>query len=158
MDRDEFISRLKSIYKPLKGQEFEAECEESGNTSAMITGGPRDILVVQDQDTIAILGNIIDEVEKLQRKYNQLRGSPKDTERVWKGITDYGDFKLWVPPFKGSEDGLFRVVGIRVLTDSDVNMQKEYIAIVNIMVEEAWLGEYTLLNITSAVVFLYLVG
>ena len=137
MDRDEFVSQLKRIYKPLKGREFEAECEERGNTTATITGGPRDILVVQDQDTIDILDTIIGKVDKLQQEYNRLKGSPMGTERVWKGITDYEEVKLWVPPYDGPEDGLFRVVGIKVLTDSHVNMKKEYIAIVNILVEEA---------------------
>lgn len=137
MDRDEFVSQLKRIYKPLKGQEFEAECEERGNATATITGGPRDILVVQDRDTIDILNTIIDKVDKLQQEYNRLKGSPVGTERVWKGITDYEEVKLWVPPYDGPEDGLFRVVGIKVLTDSHVNMKKEYVAIVNILVEEA---------------------
>lgn len=148
MELDELVSSLEKTYKPLIGLPFRATFEERRNTTALATGGPRDILLVQDGSTIATLFDIIHEVNVLQRKYNRQEGTPEETERVWKGITSYNGIKLWVLPCDeedGSEDGVeeedraddgsqFRVTNIEVLTG--LHWVKEYIALVNIKVEK----------------------
>ena len=147
------VSSLEKTYKPLIGLPFRATYEERRNTIALATGGPRDILLVQDGPTITTLFDIVHEVNVLQRKYNRQEGTPEETERVWKGITSRNGVKLWVRPYDedgseesdGSEDGFeeedraddgsqFRVTNIEVLTG--LHWVKDYIALVNIKVEK----------------------
>lgn len=139
MEFDEFISQVEEVYKPLEGLKFEAICEEKRNTSAVATGGPRDILTVQDGSTISTLRDIIHKMDKLQREYNRLKHRSENTEIVWKGITNnylYG-VQLWVPPYDGDEEEgsfEFQVTNIEVLTD--LQWVKDYIALVNIEVKK----------------------
>lgn len=132
MELPEFVSSLEKIYKPLMDLSFEATYE-GRNTTAVATGGPRDILVVQDESTIDILYGIVREVDNLQRKYNKMNGSDEDTERVWKGITTSWGVKLWVPACDDPGCGKFQVADIEVLTDL-LWAKQNYIALVNVRV------------------------
>lgn len=114
----------------LRGHAFEAIYEGRRDTIRA-----RDVLVIQDGPIIAVLHGIIHQVDQLQQQYNRLEGRDEDTERVWKGITTYGEVKLWVPICENPHGGHFRVADIDVVTDLNW-VNQDYVALVNIIVVE----------------------
>ena len=53
MDLKKFKECVESCYQSLLGQIFEVKCKQKGS-SAVTTGGPRDVLVIDDQTTAII--------------------------------------------------------------------------------------------------------
>ena len=141
MDLKQFKKRVESCYKPLLGEEFSAKCTDKDST-AVATGGPRDILAIgaDDQATARMVQDINMEVSKLEKKYNQKIGCSEATGRVWGGITYNGyhdNWRLWV---KGNcsldcdSTHHVRVTGVEILTDIKW-VKKNYVALANITVE-----------------------
>ena len=114
---EELVSAVEAIYEPLTGKTFEGHIEEK-DTSAVCTGGHRDVVVVEDEDMIEIMEEIVAQLG----------------EEVWGGITLNPIPKLWVTSYEGADDTtIFTVKEIEVLTD--LNWQKPYDAMVNITLE-----------------------
>ena len=122
----ELVSEVEAIYKPLTGKTFEGYIYER-NTPAVSTGGPRDVVVVNDYDVREIMQEIVAQIEKVSSRFEpEIRG-----EKVWKGITIP---KLWVESYEGADDTTtFTVKEIEVLTGLD--WKKTYKAMVNITLE-----------------------
>ena len=117
----QLVSKVKDIYRPLEGRKFQGYIDET-NTPAVCTGGPRDIIVVEDDDVCEIMETIKSEIEELS-----------EDEIVWKGITEWdSEWKLWVESYDGPDTQTFIVEGIKVVTG--LNWQKDYKAMVNITV------------------------
>ena len=130
MGIDEFDTAVQAIYKPLKGQIFQGYVQEK-NTPAVSTGGPRDIVVVQDDEVCAIMQNIVRQVGLLEKDFEPDNAG----EKLWKGITIVHGTKLWVVSFDGPDENEiqeFEVTNICVVTG--LNWQQSYRAIVNITV------------------------
>ena len=121
MDLKQLVSKVEDIYRPLEGRKFKG-CIEEKDTKAVCTGGPRDIIVVKDDDVCEIMETIKSEIEELS-----------EDEIVWKGITEWdSEWKLWVESYDGPDTQTFIVEGIKVVTG--LNWQKDYKAMVNITV------------------------
>ena len=123
---EELKSAVEAIYKPLTGKTFEGRIVETG-TSAVSTGGPRDIVIVNDGDVRKIMQEIVTEIEKVSLRFEpDTRG-----EKVWKGITLN---RLWVKSYEGDDDTtIFTVREIEVVTG--LNWQNSYKVLVNITLE-----------------------
>ena len=138
MDLKKFKERVESYYKSLLGEIFEVECTRK-DSSAVATGGPRDVLVINDQTT-AIVSGIKIQVSALEKEYNRKIGCSEDIERVWKGITyndDYDSWSLWVGGNSSLDcDRIYRVqvTGVKVLTHLNW-VRENYVALANITVE-----------------------
>ena len=138
MDLKKFKECVESCYQSLLGQIFDVKCKQKGS-SAVTTGGPRDVLVIDDQTT-AIIRRIKIQVSVLESEYNRKIGCSEDRECVWKGIThnDYHDsWYLWVEGNSSLDcDSTYRVqvTGVKVLTDLNW-VRENYVALANITVE-----------------------
>ena len=120
----EFALEIEAIYQPLLGKTFEGSIDEK-NTTAVCTGGPRDVVNVDNDDVCELMKTIVENITKVSSKFE-----PDNTnEKVWKGIT-MNPPRLWVESYKGDEETKFKVTNIEVLTD--LNWQKPYKAMVNI--------------------------
>ena len=118
---------LKKIYKPLIGEEFEAEYNGKWR---METENERDVLIVKDPEVEQILSEIL----------KNIASSTSDDEKVWKGIIEYhktGEYHLYIQPMK-ELDGVacgkcftFKVIDIFVF--DDLKWIKDYKAGVNIV-------------------------
>ena len=125
----ELKTEVEAIYKPLTGKTFEGGIVET-DTPAVSTGGPRDIVEVNDDDVCEIMQKIVTQVEKVSSRFepNTRR------EKVWKGITLNPIPRLWVTPYEGDDDTtIFTVKEIEVVTG--LNWQNSYKALVNITLE-----------------------
>ena len=128
----ELESELETIYKPLIGKSFEG-CIHERNTKAVCTGGPRDVVVVEDDDVGALMEEIVDKVEEVASKLEPDNGE----EKVWKGIVQHYHLgpTLWVKPYEGDDDDTsFTIADIEVLTGLNW-VKKNYKAMVNITLE-----------------------
>ena len=111
---------VEAIYKPLVGKTFKGFIQER-NTTAVYTGGPRDIVTVCDVDVCELMAGIVEKIEKVSRRF-------EPGKKVWKGIVND---TLWVKSYGGDgDDTTFTVDAIEVLTD--LNWQIPYKALVNI--------------------------
>ena len=118
MTMEELVLEIKAIYKPLFGKTFQGSIHEK-DTDAVSTGGPRDIVNVDDTDVCQIMGTI---VQMIKSKFE---------ESVWKGITMSPTPRLWVTSYEGDEEETtFTVDKIEVVTG--LNWQMSYQAMVNI--------------------------
>ena len=127
MNLDQFASKIKVIYGLLEDSTFQAECVDR-DTAKVLTGGPRDVLLIEDAHTCSIMEQIVDAIGDLEAQFD----SHDPDEKVWKGITLYNEHKLWVHSYVGPDSGRFRVTNIEVKTG--LNWQKPYKALVNITV------------------------
>ena len=122
---DQLKGMVKDIYKPLVGKTFMGSIIEK-HFSKVQTGGPRDVVRVDSQETQQLMQTIVDEVEAVSRRYKPHQPG----EKVWKGITMTPCPSLWVESYKGYDTTQFTVENIKVLTD--LNWVMSYEAIVNI--------------------------
>ena len=129
---EELVSEIEAIYEPLLGKAFVGSIHER-NTTAVCTGGPRDVVNVDDEDVCESMKTIVHEVEKVSKKFQPENAG----EKVWKGITidPYGNPpRLWVKSYEGgSTTTNFRVANIEVKTG--LNWQRSYLAMVNITLD-----------------------
>ena len=126
---EDLVSEVKAIYKPLLGKSFEGEVQER-DTSAVCTGGPRDIVAVHDYEVLQIMKDITNQIEVLSDKIEPQNGK----EKVWKGITVRSyegiiEGELWVESYKGDNGDNFTVSDYEVV--KGLNWQKSYVAMVN---------------------------
>ena len=117
--------QVEAIYRPLEGRKFQGNIDER-NTTAVRTGGPRDTIVVKDDDVCEIMKKIKSDIEKLSED--------AEDEIVWKGITGGSEWKLWVESYDGDDtQKTFIVETIEVV----VTGLQYYKAMVNITVVPA---------------------
>ena len=79
---DQLKVMVEDIYKPLVGKTFMGSIIEK-HSSKVRTGGPRDVVRVDSQDTQQLMQTIVNAVEAVSRKYKPHQSG----EKVWKGIT-----------------------------------------------------------------------
>ena len=129
MSLEDLESEIKAIYKQLEGKEFKGLIHER-KTSAVCTGGPRDVINVYDAEVEGIMDSITSKIEQLSKKFEP----ESNDEMVWKSITMNPEPRLWVTSYHGDDDTeLFTVKSIEVKTG--LNWQKSYKAMVNIKLE-----------------------
>ena len=130
LDLEDLVSEVKAIYKPLRGKTFKG-CIDERETTAVYTGGPRDIVIVEDDAVSKIMQQIVTQIEKISLKFQP----ETREEKVWKGITvDRRGSRLWVESYDGDDDTIsFTVKKIEVVTE--LKWKKSYKAMVNITLE-----------------------
>ena len=122
---DQLKVMVEDIYKPLVGKTFMGSIVEK-HSSKVRTGGPRDVVRVDSQETQQLMQTIVDEVEAVSRRYKPRQSG----EKVWKGITMTPCPSLWVESYEGDDDTTqFTVENIEVVTG--LNWVKDYEAMVN---------------------------
>ena len=130
---DQLKGVVEAIYKPLLGETFTGFIKYRDST-AVCTGGPRDVVQVESPHIKLRMQDIEAGVDKVSKMYIQVSLPIPDGERVWKGITaiKYPTKWLWVEPYPGCDgDRQFTVQNIEVVTGLDW-VRKNYVAMVKI--------------------------
>ena len=124
---DRLKEEVKAIYKPLLWRTFKGSVIDINNTTAVCTGGPRDVVQVESKDTQQLMQTIVNAVEAVSRRYKP----DQPGEKVWKGITTYNlSYQLWVKSCQSYGSTQFTVKDIEVVTH--LNWVMSYEALVNI--------------------------